>query len=348
MPNTVRKHSEYKGAAQDVRAKDLITDSQGPAAESSEPEFAIRRTFAAPSERMFKAWTDPKLLALWWGPRGIVNDVAALDARSGGTYRIVMRGPDGIDYPIKGVFHEVTAPSRLVLTMDCSEHPAAWQDRVKPGRAEADTNPAGEALMTVSFEPTLLESRLTIRIRFESAAIRDAMLKMGLADGWSQSLERLAVVLADTSGRELVTSRVLDAPRDLVFEAFIQPEHLAQWWGPKGFTNTFHEFDPRPGGIWRFSMHSPSGAVYENMHVFLALMRPGTLVLQHISAPRFQLTVTLIDEASKTQLTWDMLFETEEECARVKPYAVEANEQNLDRLEAELAKMGAVERREAA
>jgi uncharacterized protein YndB with AHSA1/START domain len=325
-----------------------MIEVHAPIAKRSAQEFVITRAFFARRERMLKAWTDPKLLAQWWGPRSITNEVCELDVRSGGAYRIVMRSPDGLEYPLKGVFREVTTPSRLVLAMDCSEHPAAWHDLVKPGRAQEDSNPAGEMVMTVTIEPMQGQTRLTVRIRFQSPAIRDAMLKMGIAEGWSQSLDRLAHVMADTAGRELVASRVLDAPRNLVFEAFTQPKHLAQWWGPKGFTNTFHEFDLRPGGIWRFTMRGPNGAGYENVHVFLGIVRPGRFAMQHISPPRFELTVTLIEEGGKAQLTWHMFFDTAEECEKVKSYALESIEQTFDRLEAELAKMTATEGRAAA
>ena len=69
------------------------------------------------------------------------------------------------------------------------------------------------------------------------------------------------------SEREIVTTRVIDAPRERVFKAWTDPEHLAQWWGPKGFTNTFQEFDMRPGGAWRFVMPGPDGVDYKNVFV---------------------------------------------------------------------------------
>jgi uncharacterized protein YndB with AHSA1/START domain len=317
-----------------------------PLEERTAQAFVMTRVFFVPRERMFKAWTDPKLLAQWWGPRHFTNPVCDLDVRSGGAFRIVMRGPDGLEYPLKGTFREVITPSRLVLALDCTECPGPWHDLVKP--EPADTNAAAEMLMSVIFERMRGQTRLMIRIRFESAALRQRMLEMGLAENGSQSLDRLAAVMADTAGREVVASRVLDAPRDVVFEALTHPEHLARWWGPDGFTNTFHEFDLRPGGIWRFTMHGPNGTGYENLHVFHAIMRPGRLVMQHIAPPRFQLIITLIEEAGKTQLTWDMFFDTAEECAKVKPYALESIEQTFDRLEAELARMTAVETRAAA
>jgi len=141
------------------------------------------------------------------------------------------------------------------------------------------------------------------------------------------------------SDREIVTTRVFDAPRELVFKAWTDPDHLAKWWGPKGFTNTFQEFDMRPGGVWRFIMHGPDGVDYKNKSVFVEVVKPERIVLQHVSGPRFQVTAAFAEEAGKTRLTFQMLFETAAECAKVKVYAVEANEQNFDRLEAQLATM---------
>lgn len=141
------------------------------------------------------------------------------------------------------------------------------------------------------------------------------------------------------SDRKIVTTRVFDAPRDVVFKAWTDPKHLAKWWGPKGFTNTFEEFDMRPGGVWRFVMHGPDGGRYENETVFVEVVKPERIVFQHVTAPQFQVTATFVEEAGKTRLTFQMLFETAAECDKVKMYTVDANEQNFDRLEAELTRM---------
>ena len=140
---------------------------------------------------MFKAWTNPKHMARWWGPKEFTNPVCEMDLRSGGAHRIVMRSPEGVGYPIKGVYREIVEPERLVMTLDCSEHPAEWHDLVNPNRQKGESNPAGEMLMTVTFEEHDGKTKLTIRTRFNSVAIRDAMLKMGMTEGWSQSLDRL-------------------------------------------------------------------------------------------------------------------------------------------------------------
>jgi len=139
--------------------------------------------------------------------------------------------------------------------------------------------------------------------------------------------------------REIVAHRVLDAPRERVFEAFADPDRLTRWWGPKGFTSTFREFDLRPGGHWRFVLHGPNGADYQNESVFVEIVKPERIVFDHLSGPAFQVTATFAEEAGKTRLTFRMLFGTAAECDKVKGFAVGANEENLDRLEAELARM---------
>lgn len=118
-----------------------------------------------------------------------------MDVRPGGAYRIVMRAPDGAEYPMKGVFREVVKPERLVMTMDCSGHPAEWHDQVNPNRDKSKAHPSLEILTTVTFEAEGSKTRLTVRQVLESKSIRDAMLKMGMTEGWSQSLERLTALL---------------------------------------------------------------------------------------------------------------------------------------------------------
>jgi len=143
----------------------------------------------------------------------------------------------------------------------------------------------------------------------------------------------------DVSDRELVTTRVLDAPRERAFTAFSDAQHLAQWSAPAGFTNTFHEFDLRAGAAWRYTMHGPNGADYPNESVFVEIVKPGRIVLEHVSGPRFRLTITLASEAGRTRLTWRQRFPTAADYDKIKALAIPANEQNLDRLEARLARM---------
>lgn len=251
-------------------------------------DFAISRVFDAPRRRAFEAWTDPKLLVQWWGPHTFTNPLCEMDLRPGGAHRVALRSPEGVEYPIKGAYREIREPARLVMALDCSEHPAEWHDLVNPNRGKEDANPAGELLQTVTFEDLNDRTKLTIRTRFASVAIRDAMLKLGMTEGWSQSLERLADLVTSAADREIVSARVFDVPRDLVFRAWTGPEHLAKWWGPRGFTNTIHEFDLRPGGVWRFVMHGPEGSDHRNKSVFVEVVKPERIVFDHVSDPQFQ------------------------------------------------------------
>lgn len=138
---------------------------------------------------------------------------------------------------------------------------------------------------------------------------------------------------------DIFSTRLLAAPRELVWRAWTEPQHLARWWGPKGFTNTFREFDPRPGGHWRFTMHGPDGTDYDNHSVFVALAAPERIVLDHLSNPRFRVTATFAEEAAGTRVDFLMHFESAAVCAAVRPICEPSNEENFDRLAAELAQM---------
>jgi uncharacterized protein YndB with AHSA1/START domain len=144
---------------------------------------------------------------------------------------------------------------------------------------------------------------------------------------------------AETSDREIVTTRVFDAPRALVFEAWSRPEHLARWWGPRGFTITTHEHDFRPGGVWRLTMHGPDGTDYANRHVFEEIVPNERIVHRHNAghdgghvASRF--TVTFADEGEKTRVTMRMVFASaaERDAVDEKYHAVEGAKQTLARL----------------
>jgi uncharacterized protein YndB with AHSA1/START domain len=133
--------------------------------------------------------------------------------------------------------------------------------------------------------------------------------------------------------REIVNRRLFDVPREKVFRAFSDPALLATWWGPNGFTNTIHEFDFRPGGKWRLTMHGLNGADYENESVFREVTVPERIVFTHLEpVHRFDMTMDFRESGGRTELTWRMRFESAEECANVRAFIEVANEQNFDRL----------------
>ncbi len=147
---------------------------------------------------------------------------------------------------------------------------------------------------------------------------------------------------AEVSAREIVSTRMIDAPRELVFAAWTDPAHLAKWWGPKGFTNTFEMFDCRPGGRWTFVMHGPDGVDYPNACEFVEIVEPERIVFRHLEPMHhFRVTATFEDQDGRTKLTFRMLFDDATERDRIHDVVMEANEQNFDRLEAELAAMTA-------
>ena len=139
----------------------------------------------------------------------------------------------------------------------------------------------------------------------------------------------------EKNNREIVTARVFDAPQQMMFKAWTDPEHLAQWWGPSGFTNIFHVFELKPGGLWDFTMQGPNGKGFHNQCVFIEIANPERVVFKHLlPVHEFIVTATFEPvEGNKTLTTFRMLFNTVEDCDHAKKYVVEANEQNFDRLE---------------
>jgi uncharacterized protein YndB with AHSA1/START domain len=135
----------------------------------------------------------------------------------------------------------------------------------------------------------------------------------------------------------LSTERLLSADPRTVFAAFEQPDRLARWWGPSGFTNTFEQFEFRPGGRWVFVMHGPNGASYPNESVFRVIEPDTRIVIEHVVKPWYRLTVTLTDHGDGTRLAWVQEFESPEVAAKMRRISEPANEQNLDRLQSLLA-----------
>ena len=133
------------------------------------------------------------------------------------------------------------------------------------------------------------------------------------------------------------TERLLSAEPREVFAAFEQPDRLARWWGPSGFTNTFEHFDFQPGGRWVFVMHGPNGASYPNENVFREIEPDTRIVIEHVVKPWYRLTVTLAPRGNETHLAWVQEFESPGFAAKMRRLSKPANEQNLDRLQSLLA-----------
>jgi len=151
----------------------------------------------------------------------------------------------------------------------------------------------------------------------------------------------------DSDPRTMIGTRVFDAPRELVWQVWTDPKHLAQWWGPDGFTTTTSAYDARPGGIWRFVMHGPDGRDYQNRITFDEIVKPERIVYHHgggddVEPVQFKVTVTFEDVGGKTKLTMRGVFPSAAERDRViKEYGADKGmEQTLARLDVYLNTTG--------
>lgn len=149
----------------------------------------------------------------------------------------------------------------------------------------------------------------------------------------------MSTELSSVSDREIVITRRIHAPRPMVFQAFTDPEQLAQWWGPKGFTITTHVMEFRVGGRWDFVMHGPDGTDFPNRIEYIELTEPERIVMEHGgNVPErevdFTCTVTLDEIEGDTLVTLRHLFPTVEVRDFVVEHynAVEGGHQTLGRL----------------
>jgi len=159
-------------------------------------DVVITRIFDAPRDVVYAAWTQPEHLARWWGPENFTNPVCEMDLRPGGRFHIVMEGPDGERYPMKGEYLEVVPGERFAYTNDMSEQSEAWHDMLKPGRKKGDLEPHVHATTAVFFEDQGKRTRVTVRMTFVTEALRDSHVRVGMNQGWTESFVRLDALLA--------------------------------------------------------------------------------------------------------------------------------------------------------
>lgn len=288
--------------------------------DTSDRELGMTRVYAAPRELVFRAWTEPDRLAKWWGPRGFTTTTHAFDLRPGGEWRFTMHGPDGTDYPNRITYREIVPPERLVYDHGGNDDLASFH-------------------VTVTFKDLGGATELTMRSVFPTAAdLARVIREYGADKGMVEHLDRLGEQTA-VDDREIVSVRTFDAPPAALYAAFADPARLARWWGPVGFRDTIHAFDFRPGGAWNHTMHGPDGTDYRNESVFVEVVPNERIVFDHLrTMHRFVMTMTYAGAGGRTTLTWRMRFDTAEECAKVKAFAGPANQQNFDRLAAEVAR----------
>lgn len=128
--------------------------------------------------------------------------------------------------------------------------------------------------------------------------------------------------------------RTIAASAEEVFAAFEDPELLAKWWGPRGFTNTFSIFEFKPDGEWSFVMHGPDGTDYKNENIFIEIQKPNKIVIRHDCHPFFTATISIKDVEGGSLVSFNQDFDSEEVAKTVAPIVQPSNEQVLDKLEA--------------
>jgi uncharacterized protein YndB with AHSA1/START domain len=227
----------------------------------SDREVVVTRAFDAPRSLAFEAMTRCEHMARWWGPRGYDLTVCEIDLRPGGAYRFVQRSPDGGNHPFKGVYREIVAPERIVFTQIYDVEPIN----------------AHEVIVTNTLSEQAGRTTLSQHLLFDSLESRDGMIASGMEWGEAQSFERLTELLAElqrggsngaAAGPEFVFEHDFEAPRDLVWKAWTEPQRLAKWWGPAGFEMSVRSLDLRPGGVFHYSMQMPNGPLMWGKFVY--------------------------------------------------------------------------------
>ena len=268
-------------------------------------ELSITRVFDAPRELVWKAWTDSEMAKHWMGPRGFEATEVSLPSEPGGKWRIALEGLipgcEQMAYLRQGgVTREIKPPELLVYTF-------AWEDRSSVGLGES---PFKESLITVRFEE---RGKQTV-MHFHQAPFATESERDGHNGGWNSAFDRFAEFMnASQPNRipdpnevpsELHLKRFFAAPRELVFAAWTKPEMLAQWWGPKGFTNPVCEVDARAGGAILIHMQAPDGTVYPMTGRFVEFYPPY----------RFHFTASPLDKDGNAMFeNWNSVFFAEVE-----------------------------------
>ncbi|MFC6763855.1 SRPBCC family protein [Natrinema soli] len=319
---------------------DATSESDG---ETIETSLTIQRTFDAPRERVFRAFTDSDELEQWFAPGDLQPAVHTLEPEPDGELSVsFLDGGDRTE--IEGTYEDVVEHERIVHT---------WN---YPGESESR--------LTVEFRDDdggceLVLTHERIGPSREYSAEENAYL---YEEGWSSALVKLEAVLRgrgrtmtenttdeaaiETSERTMIVSRQFDAPRERVFDAWTDPDQVDRWWGPDGFSTTTDEMDVTPGGVWVFEMVGPEGETFPNRIAYDEVERPESLAYTQGSPDdpeQFEVTVTFEEEAEdETELAMKMRFPSAADLDDALEFgADDGAEQTLGRLAEHLSRLDA-------
>ena len=174
--------------------------SREEATAASDRTVVVSRVFNAPQELVFKAWTDSEMMAQWFAPEPLTVPRAEIDLRVGGRFTLVMRDPDGNEFPSTGEYLEIVVPERYVATDSVEMMPEMWLDTVNKARGKAPGAPVPDGITTVTFEDVDGKTRVTFSEELESKAIRDAYVEVQMVEGLDMTFDNLEKLLARLQG----------------------------------------------------------------------------------------------------------------------------------------------------
>jgi uncharacterized protein YndB with AHSA1/START domain len=267
-------------------------------------EISITRTFDAPRELVWKAWTDPEMAKEWMGPRGFTTTEFTTSSEPGAPWHLTMKGErpgstEMVTLGQGGRILEVRPPELLVYTF-------GWDSRASVGLGDGPK----ENVITIRFE----ERGGKTVMHFHQAPFATESERDGHNGGWNSAFDCFAEFMlriqperksvADEVPSELHLRRFFAAPRQLVFDAWTKPEMVKEWWGPKCFTNPVCEIDARSGGEILIHMQAPDGTVYPMTGRFVEVYPPY----------RFHFTSGPVDKEGRQIFeTWTSVFFAEVE-----------------------------------
>lgn len=278
------------------------------AARNKPNELYITRVYDAPVKLVWEAWTDPKKVAKWWGPRGFTLTSKEKNVRPGGSWTYTMHGPDGVDYPNHTVFHEVEPYSRLVYDHGANDKQAAM------------------FRVTVVFTEIHGKTKMDMTMTLASAEAAAEIKRFIKSASGDSTWDRLAEFLSATD--KFVINRSFEAPIDVMYEMWTNPKHLGQWMPPKGFTTEYYRAEIKPGGSSFSCMTGPGGIKMYGKLTYLELKKPHLVkytqvfcdehenITRHPMSPTWPetllATVQLAEEGphqTRVTLTWEIYGE---------------------------------------
>lgn len=232
------------------------------AAKSKPNEIRIERVYDAPVKAVWDAWTDPEQVGKWWGPRGFTLTTHSKDLRPGGSWVYTMHGPDGTDWPNKTHYFEVEKYKKLVYDHGANDdRPALFR-------------------VTVLFEEkkgkTHMEMTMALATPEAAAETRKFVKKAGGDSTWDRLGEYLAKNVLEKD--QFIINRSFDAPIELMYEMWTNPEHVAQWMPPTGFSMQYLRADLRPGGESFYKMTDGGKITMYGKAKYLEFTKPHRIV----------------------------------------------------------------------